>query len=292
MSAQPTSRWHRQGPLITVPEGHPEWASHCQYPTVYKVSPTCWWLFFAARDWQNRSMVMRADLDPSDGMRVLRVTSEPLLRAGGGAFADVDGVAVMGVFDHDGQRYSLINDLRIRPDTTYTMRIRLLAGPDDTGRFDPDAQPRTLLGSEANDSSFHAAPCLIPGPGGLVMWFTNGVGWTIETKPYAEPHYDIRRATSPDLYTWTCDKGPTIPRHVAHGESGHTRPSVLRSARGYEMWYCTRGFYSDPDPAARHYHIGYARSQDGVRFDRADDAFGFANQPKSGDWDDQMQSHP
>ena len=58
------------------------------------------------------------------------------------------------------------------------------------------------------------------------------------------------------------------------------------------MWYCTRGFYADPDPAARNYRIGYARSGNGERFQRADGEFGFANPPKPGDWDAEMQSHP
>ncbi|MGH1355281.1 MAG: hypothetical protein ACRBBS_09405 [Thalassovita sp.] len=292
MSTQTSSLWHRHGPIITVPKGHPQWATHCQYPTVYKRSPRHWWLFFTARDALNRAMVMRADLDPTDGMRVRAVTAEPLLRAGIGAFSDVDGVGVMGVFDHAGQRYSLVNDFRTLPDTTYTMRIRLLPGPDDAGQYDPNARPRTLLGSKANDRSFYAAPCLLSGPKGFVMWYTCGVGWSLQTTPFAEPHYDIRRVTSPDLQAWTRDEGPAIPRHTAQGESGHTRPSVLQSGSDYEMWYCTRGFYTDPNPAARHYSIGYARSRDGVRFERADAEFAFANPPQPEEWDAHMQSHP
>lgn len=292
MSGPIASLWRRRGPLITVPEGHSLWSSHCQYPTVYKLSQRCWWLFFIARDKLNRGMVMRADLDPLDDMRVLALSPVPLLRPGSGAFSNVDGVGVMGVFDHAGQRYSLINDFRALPDTTYTMRIRLLVGPDDEGCFTSAAQPRTLLGSMENDRSLYAAPSLISEPEHFVMWYTHGLGWTLETAPYAEPHYDIRRAISPDLQTWTYDDGPTIPRNATFAESGHTRPSVIKTGSEYEMWYCTRGFYVDPNAAARHYRIGYARSKDGVRFDRADVEFGFSNPPQAGDWDDQMQSHP
>lgn len=292
MTGQSTSLWRRHAPLITVPDSHAIWATHCQYPTIYKLSPQRWWLFFTARDTWNRSMVMRADLDPSGGMRVLSVSSEPLIRAGAGAFSDVDGVGVMGVFDHAGQRFSLINDFRTLPNTTYSMRIRLIMGPDDSGQYAPNLQPNTLLGSDSNNASFYAAPYLLSGPEGFAMWYSYGTGWTMETTPYAEPHYDIRRVTSSDLHTWTSDRTPTIPCDPMRKESGHTRASILQSNHAYEMWYCTRGSYRDPDPTARNYHIGYARSTDGVYFDRADLEFGFSNPPRIGDWDAEMQCHP
>ena len=55
----------------------------------------------------------------------------------------------------------------------------------------------------------------------------------------------------------------TIPAIAFAGpqERGVTQPWVMPAAEGYEMWYCTCGWFSAADPSLRNYDIGYAVSE-------------------------------
>jgi hypothetical protein len=111
------------------------------------------------------------------------------------------------------------------------------------------------------------------------MWYLSVVAWPDPAQP---PHYDLRHAVSDDGVTWRPDAGPCIafehPRECAIA-----RPSVVRDADRWRMWFCYRGLDFP-------YRIGYAESSDGKTWTRRDAAAG--PDPSESGWDSEMIAYP
>jgi len=94
----------------------------------------------------------------------------------------------------------------------------------------------------------------------------------------------IKEARSSDLVSWTPSgavtvdvAGPTDPSEFAT-----SRPVVLREAdNSLSMWYARRR----PD-----YELGFARSIDGVKWERRDQDLRFTGQPEA--WEDKERTYP
>jgi hypothetical protein len=56
---------------------------------------------------------------------------------------------------------------------------------------------------------------------------------------------------------------------------------VIRTAAGYEMWFCVRG---------DRYRLGVARSEDGLTWERRGEPAGLS--PSSDGWDSEMMAYP
>jgi hypothetical protein len=111
------------------------------------------------------------------------------------------------------------------------------------------------------------------------MWYLSVTNWPESAQ---QPHYDLRQAMSADGVVWRTDPTPCVtfrgPTEVAIA-----RPSVLRDATAWRMWFCHRG----TDYA---YRIGYAESSDGFIWTRADARAGI-DVSDSG-WDSEMIAYP
>ena len=87
-------------------------------------------------------------------------------------------------------------------------------------------------------------------------------------------------AESDDGVDWRRDGRVCID--LVGTERNIARPSVVRDVDGYRMWY----WYD----AGEGYRIGYAESDDGLRWTRLDDRAGIA--PSSSGWDSAAQAYP
>ncbi len=304
------STWKRQRRLIEPPKDHPLWKSHCQYPVVQKLSADLWRLHFVGRDMVNRSNGFCIDLNPLRSMQVIKVHEDPTICIGDVAkfgtvlepldqmpigtveTAPIGGIGFSDFIEIDGEKVAFGGIVRPLRDSRYSVELIRLDAPNTTGRLAEDTILRRLFQSDWREDSIFVGGKVLPFQGGYKMWLAHGIGWNMACRPNAEPHYDIKQAYSKDGYEWVLDPKPVIAVNWAAGESGHTGPTVIKTKDGYEIWYCTRGRYDDPDPSARHYTIGYAVSKDGERFERKDSAFVFSNPPQPGDWDYDMQAYP
>jgi hypothetical protein len=118
------------------------------------------------------------------------------------------------------------------------------------------------------------------------MWYGSGTGW-VEIDGKFEPTYQIKLAYSDDGIAWRQTNHTCIPK--LHPLEANTRPSVMRTANGYEMWFCYRSSrgYRDGDGS---YRIGYATSKDGRDWTRQPDPEGLA--PGGRGWNSATMSYP
>jgi hypothetical protein len=111
------------------------------------------------------------------------------------------------------------------------------------------------------------------------MWYISGVKWEREGGN-PKHYYHIKYAESRDGYEWK-RKGLVCIDFKSKEEYAIARPCVIKEKGYYEMWYSYRG---------ENYKMGYAKSKDGLRWERKDEEAGI-DVSESG-WDSEMIEYP
>jgi hypothetical protein len=136
-----------------------------------------------------------------------------------------------------------------------------------------------ILDRTAREPHFTATPCVIEDNGRWHMWYLSCVGWYMEAgKP--KHRYHIKYAHSSDGLDWD-RRGDVSIDFSSSSEYAISRPCVLRRGDLWQMWYSFRG---------DRYRIGYAESEDGVRWERMDHRAGI--DAGLAGWDSDMIEYP
>ena len=111
------------------------------------------------------------------------------------------------------------------------------------------------------------------------MWYGSHLDWGAD--PHAlEFEHVLKYATSTDGIRWT--RGDVTCLEPVHpGILAVAKPSVLKDDSGYNLWYGYRG---------EQYRIGYAFSEDGMRWTQDEDGAGI--EPSAGEWDSEAVAYP
>ncbi|MAB86835.1 MAG: hypothetical protein CML51_05995 [Rhodobacteraceae bacterium] len=123
------------------------------------------------------------------------------------------------------------------------------------------------------------------------MWYMYGVEW----RPFlqdgqAERIYKIGHATSTDGINWEKTAGTQIIADALGPDESQALPSVIEADGAYHMFFCYRESFDFRQANGRGYRIGYARSEDLIRWHRTDTALAMGI--PDGDWDSEMQAYP
>ncbi|HEX6390558.1 MAG TPA: hypothetical protein VFZ89_13955 [Solirubrobacteraceae bacterium] len=237
--------------------------SHAALPTVDDGS-----LYFATRDAQGRSSIARAPLD-LDTLAVGAIDPQPVLTPGAlGAFDDA-GVTPSCIVRRGDETWLYYTGWSLGVSVPFYLAIGLAISRG--GPFER-VSPAPILGRRASDPYLTASPHVLFEDGRWRAWYVSGVRWTAERH-----YYNLRHAESADGITWS--DGDVCLDFADDGEHAFSRPCVLHDDAGYEMWFAVRGDA---------YRLGYARSHDGLTWERDDAATAL-----DGDgWDAEMTAYP
>jgi len=136
-----------------------------------------------------------------------------------------------------------------------------------------------ILGRTATDPFMTASPHVLREPDGWRMWYVSCKRWE-RVGEDVRHYYHLRHGTSGDGIDWRTT-GSACLDFADESEYAFSRPSVMRGHDGYEMWFSVRGDA---------YRLGYARSANGLEWQRRDDAAGLA--PSAAGWDAEMVAYP
>lgn len=271
-----SNRWQQRGLLLSAPLALPWATSHAALPHALPLGAGDVRVYFSSRDERGRSHIGRADVDLASAEAVVRVFDEAVLRAGPlGAFDD-SGVTTSCLVD-DGSRQLLYYTGWSRGVTVPFYLFAGCAVSEDGETFDR-VSPAPILERNEIDPYVTASPWVLVEDGRWRMWYVSGTGWElVDGKP--RHRYHIKYAESRDGLTW--DRNGIVCVDFADAsEHAFSRPCVVKDADLYRMWFSARGDA---------YRIGYAESNDGVRWERKDEEAGIAS---SGEWDSEMQAYP
>ena len=273
-------RWQKQG-LVYAPAGDLWWArTHGHLPTVDPTVHGVIRVYFTGLDEGSYGRTGFADLDVDDPTRVLAVSSEPVLDLGEpGAFDDCGAVA-SSIVPFRGASYLYYHGFQRTAQAPYLQFTGLAFADLGGSRFEKHARV-PVLDRIAGDPFLRAAPCVLSDGDRLEMWYVSCLGWS---RQKGGLHYrcNIRHATSEDGIAWKSRDEACIEPE-GDDEYAVGRPWVLREGGIYRMWYSRRGF-EEP------YAMGYAESNDGLRWERKDFLAGLRRSDSG--WDSEMVCYP
>lgn len=268
-------KWKKLGLVFRPDPGRTWMQSHAQLPTPVILDDGRCRVFFASRDARQRSHVGWFDYD-LDALRIVEACREPLLAPGAPGQFDADGIYVASVV-REGERLRLytIGWNRGHPAPMFYAAISLAT-------LDGDSCSRLrvpIMGRSEHDPCFVAAPFVLK-ERGYRMWYISCYEW-VEVKGRLQSQYHIKYADSPDGLNWR-RSGKVCLDNARPRETNISRFWVVPWRGEYHAWY---GY----DRGAG-YRIGYARSRDGLEWERRDREAGIG--PSSSGWDCEALSYP
>lgn len=253
--------------------------SHAMIPTADHLHDDVYRIYFAPRDHQNRSNVGWLDLDLKNPTEVLQVAEEPLLSYGELGGFDDSGALASSIINHDGKKYFYYIGYNIGVTVIFRNYIGLAISTDGGRSYQKQFRAGVIDRSHI-DPFLAVTPCVLKEGDRWRMWYTSGVRW--ETMPDGKPKhfYNIKYAESTDGIKWDC-RGHVCIDFKSAEEYAIARPAVVKHGSTYHMWFCCRG---------DKYRMGYARSTDGLTWERDDSRSGLT--VSADGWDSEMVAYP
>jgi len=274
-----SGRWTKLGAIL-VPDPARYWMATHTGPSfaVPRTDAALWDVYVTGRDVRNRSRIGVVTVDPAHAPSPVAIGDEPVFDLG-----------ILGAFDENGVSYPWIVESRgvehmyyvgWMPTvlTPFQNHIGLAVRPAG-GTWQRASRAPILERTDAEFLSLGSSSVLIEN-GRWRMWYTCFQRWGGGA---GEPKhvYVIKYAESADGRQWNRPDIVCIDA-ASPNEYAIGRPSVLRRESRYHMWYSYRG---------TQYRIGYAWSDDGVRWTRRDDLAGIDVSPTGWDSESICYSH-
>lgn len=276
--------WKQLG-AIFVPSGAFAWSkTHAQAPAALVMGDRIR-VYYGTRDADNRSRTSFFDCDRADPTRVLYVHDQPVLGLGKPGTHDEDGAIGSQAMMVGDEMWLYYGGVSRGGNVPYRMSVGLARSRDGGLTFER-AFEGPVVDRTPHEPYMTMAPNILIENGIWTMWYGSGTGW-VEIDGKFEPTYQIKLARSDDGLRWRQLNHACIPK--LDPLEANTRPSVLRTPDGYEMWFSYRNSIGYRDGTGS-YRIGYATSSDGETWSRQPDPEGL--KPAAEGWNSATMSYP
>lgn len=271
-------KWKKLG-RVFCPSGEKDWMqSHAAVPIAENVEKNLFKIYFSSRDKQNKSHTGYVLIDLTRPSQIIELSPNPVLAPGKlGEFDDSGAMASWLAF-YGGEKFLYYIGWNLGGTVPFRNSIGL-AMSDQNAPFERYSNS-PIMDRSLVDPHFCASCCVIPGDDLWRMWYLSCTDWQIrQGKPI---HKDrIQYAESCDGIHWQ-RKGIVAIDFAHDQEDTISRPSVIFDQKKWKMWYSFCGIKS--------YRIGYAESEDGVKWQRLDQQAGI--DVSSEGWDSEMIEYP
>lgn len=280
-------KWLKQGHIFSARADSWWNLSHAQCPTALPLSNGRLRIYYGTRDAQVRTRTSFIEVAADDPSQILYVHDAPIMDLGAPGTFDDSGVMPSWFVWRNGRLYFYYIGWNTGRTVSYRNAIGL-AVSDDGGVTFERVYDGPIMDRSRSEPHFCATPCVLPRGDGWQMWYLSTTKWE-DVDGKMEPFYHIKYAESADGVDWQRAGHVAIPYATAT-EGGIARPTVIKRAGGYRMWFCyrdSRGYRTDINKS---YRIGYAVSADGVDWQRCDQEAGI--EVSDSGWDDFMVAYP
>ena len=269
-------RWRKLGRVFR-PSGKLDWArSHAANPTPEHVEGDTFRIYFSARDANNRSSIGYVVVDLGDNIRVVEVPDEPVLGPGDLGMFDDCGASVGCILRVGERRYLYYMGWNLAVTVPWKNALGLAVSDSIDGPFRRWSR-FPIVPLDEIDPYTISYPWVMYDGGRYRMWYGSNLRWGPEKK---DMMHVIKYAESPDALHWTKTNRISIDS-ISPEENAICKPSVVRDADSYQMWFCSRG---------DKYRIEHAKSKDGYDWKRLGRDQGI--DVSTNDWDSDMIEYP
>jgi predicted GH43/DUF377 family glycosyl hydrolase len=253
--------------------------THAALPVPHLRRGDLYRIYFATRDSDSRSRIGFVELRLREPQSILNISEAPVLNIGTLGDFDHYGVLPACIVDHQSQVYLYYSGWDRGADVNrYFVGLSI---SDDGGTTFRKIANVPILDRSREDPYFCASPFVIIENGKWRMWYSSGINWR-RIADRSVPRYHLKYAESDDGITWQA-KGIICIGLESDDEWAIARPTVAKENGTYKMLYSySRG--------SKGYRIGYAESQDGLRWVRMDEIAGL--DVSTTGWDSEMVCYP
>ena len=279
--------WEKCG-HIYKPDGALQWSqSHAQIPTPMVLPNNNLRIYFSTRDEKNRSQPTFIDVDGSDFTKIVKINPQRLWQFGRPGTFDDNGIMPASWVKHPDRDEIYMYYVGWNACTTVAYQLSTgLAISHDGGDTFVEYAEGSILDRNLDDPIFATIPCVLIENGTWRAWYISCTHWQ-EINGRMEPNYLIKYAESKNGIHWQRYKDPCI--HYSFEGEALGRPWVIKENNHYHMWYSQRGSLNYRERNGQPYKIGYARSKDGLIWERLDEASGIERSATS--WDSEMMCY-
>ena len=276
--------WRQLGVVFEADRDRDWSRSHAQAPAALLLDDRIR-VYYGTRDAENRSRTSFFEVDRADPARLVYAHDRPVLDLGKPGCHDEDGVIGSQAIIVGDEMRLYYGGVSRGGHVPYRMSVGLARSLDGGLTFERVFEGPIVDRTPLEPYMTMAPNVLMTGPG-WTMWYGSGTGW-VEVDGKFEPTYQIKLAYSDDGIAWRQTNHACIPK--LDPLEANTRPSVMRTPEGYEMWFCYRHsrHYRDGEGS---YRIGYATSTNGRDWVRQADPKGLS--PSGQGWNAVTMSYP
>ena len=254
--------WQKQG-VIFRPQGQFPWMlSHATSPFVLHLGGDRYRIYFSCRDAEHKAHIAFVEISMADPSNILAISEVPVLAPGPWGYFDDRGVYGRCVVDDNGRLNLFYLGWNSGVDSMFYCAIGH-AISDDGGLTFKRHSPAPIMERSRHDPWCVLLPYVLQENGVWRMWYASGQAWR-QQGAHLQSVYDIKYAESDDGLVWRRDGHVAIP--LTGNETNVAHPCVVRDPNGYTMWY-SRNYGAA-------YRIGWAKSQDGLTWQRMDESVG------------------
>jgi predicted GH43/DUF377 family glycosyl hydrolase len=269
-------KWNKLGRVFETDNNHPWMLSHAANPVAEHLHDDVFRLYFSCRDSQSRSHIGYAEVDLKPNFRVLSIAEEPILAPGEVGTFDDSGVSISCLKQINGRKFLYYLGWNLGVTVPWRNSIGLAVYEPSTKTFQRFSKA-PLLDRHDVDPYSVSYPFVLEDEGMFRMWYGSNLRWGKDQKDMA---HIIKYAESEDAIRWR--RHGIVALHFKNeDEYAISRPCVIKEDGLYKMWYSYRG---------QSYRIGYAESEDGLKWERKDADVGIDVSEVG--WDSQMVEYP
>ena len=279
-------RWEKKG-LIFNSDGKKEWSiSHAQVPKADPVDNERLRIYYGTRDSENRTRTSYIEVSLKDPGKILYIHNDHLLELGRMGTFDDCGVMPSSIVNYNNVKYLYYTGWNTDIKVPYKLAIGLARSFDGGVSFEKVSEG-PVIDRSINEPISVCQPFVIIDKGIWKMWYSSFTKWG-EMNGRLEPFYNIKYAESEDGVNWELMNLTCIDYDEESDALGN--PFVWVDNGLYRMLYSYRKNINYRSNKNFSYRIGYAESNDGLKWAKVKDRMGL-NISDEG-WDSEMTAYP
>jgi hypothetical protein len=275
-------RWEKLGQIFCGSGQSDLMVAGGRAPVPLHLSGDLYRIYFGSYDKEGRGRIFSLELDLKNPTSILDLVTEPIVDIGDIGFFDDNGVIPSDVIRVGNKIYLYTIGFSVKNRIIFDAASGLAISDDEGRTFAKLKGP--VIDRGVDDPCFAASPTVMLGADGWRMWYVSCDYWKRHEGGYRH-YYNIKHRRSKDGIYW--DPHATVCIDYGNEyEYAISRPSVILSGvNRFRMWYSWR-----EQKDVKTYRIGFAESQDGLKWQRVDSDVGIDISVTG--WDSEMICYP